>query len=289
MVNVLIIARLTLLEALRRRLLWALAGLTIVVVVLTGWGFALLTAHARERGVPPLELVVAVSQLLILVAFMFSFVLAMTAAFLGAPAIAADLESGVLQAIAARPIRRVEILVGKWLGLVVIVLGYAIAAGLLEVAAVDLVAGYLPPDPLSASLFLGGQAVVLLTIAMLLSTRLPTIAGGAVAVVLFGVSWISGVMGSIAGVLGLDALARTVEATRFVVPLDGLWKGAVYALEPPAFILLATSAGERTARVAANNPFYAAAPPAPAFMLYVGAWLAIVLALAAWSFARREI
>jgi len=288
-VNVLIIARLTLLEALRRRLLWALAGLTIVVVVLTGWGFALLTANARERAVPSLELVVAVSQLLILVAFMFSFVLAMTAAFLGAPAIAADLESGVLQSIAARPIRRVEILVGKWLGLVVIVLGYAVAAGLLEVASVAVVSGYLPPDPLSATLFLGGQAIVLLTIAMLLSTRLPTIAGGAVAVVLFGVSWISGVMGSIAGVLGLDALARTVEATRFVVPLDGLWKGAVYALEPPAFILLATSAGERAARVAANNPFYAAAPPAPVFLVYVGAWLALVLGLAAWSFARREI
>jgi ABC-type transport system involved in multi-copper enzyme maturation permease subunit len=288
-VNVLIVARLTLLEALRRRLFWALAGLTILVVVLTGWGFALLTANARERAVPALELVVAVSQLLILVAFMFSFVLAMTAAFLGAPAIAADLESGVLQSIAARPIRRVEILVGKWLGLVVIVLGYAVAAGLLEVAAVDLVTGYLPPNPLSAALFLGGQAIVLLTIAMLLSTRLPTIAGGAVGVVLFGMSWISGVMGSIAGVLGLDALARTVEATRFIVPLDGLWKGAVYALEPPAFILLATSAGERAARVAANNPFYAAAPPAPVFLLYVAVWLAIVLALAAWSFNRREI
>jgi ABC-type transport system involved in multi-copper enzyme maturation permease subunit len=288
-VNVLIVARLTLLEALRRRLFWALAGLTILVVVLTGWGFALLTANARERAVPALELVVAVSQLLILVAFMFSFVLAMTAAFLGAPAIAADLESGVLQSIAARPIRRVEILVGKWLGLVVIVLGYAVAAGLLEVAAVDLVTGYLPPDPLSAALFLGGQAIVLLTIAMLLSTRLPTIAGGAVGVVLFGMSWISGVMGSIAGVLGLDALARTVEATRFIVPLDGLWKGAVYALEPPAFILLATSAGERAARVAANNPFYAAAPPALVFLLYVAVWLAMVLALAAWSFNRREI
>ncbi len=287
--NILVIARLTLLEALRRRLLWALAVLTVAVVVLTGWGFALLTANARERAVPPLEFVVAVSQLLILVAFMFSFVLAMTAAFLGAPAIAADLESGVLQAVAARPIRRAEILIGKWLGLAIIVLGYAIAAGLLQVAVVGLVSGYLPPDPVRATLFLGGQAIVLLTIALLLSTRLPTIAGGAVAVVLFGVSWISGVMGGVAGVFGLDALARTVEASRFVVPLDGLWKGAVYALEPPAFILLATSAGERAARVAANNPFYASAPPSTGFLLYVGAWLVVVLALASWSFARREI
>jgi ABC-type transport system involved in multi-copper enzyme maturation permease subunit len=288
-VNVLIIARLTLLEAVRRRLLWALAVLTLAVVALTGWGFAVLVASARQEGVPSLELVVAISQLLILVAFMFSFVLAMTAAFLGAPAIAADLESGVLQAVAARPIRRAEILVGKWLGLAAIVLGYAMVAGLLELGAVGLVTGYLPPDPLGAGFFLGAQAIVLLTIAVLLSTRLPTIAGGAVAVVLFGVSWISGVIGSVAGILGLDTLALTLGASRFVVPLDGLWKGAVYALEPPAFIFLATSAGERAARVAANNPFYASSPPEPGYLLYVGIWLALVLGLAAWSFARREI
>ena len=40
---------------------------------------------------------------LILVAFMFSFVVAMTAAFLAAPAIAGDLESGVALAMLARP------------------------------------------------------------------------------------------------------------------------------------------------------------------------------------------
>jgi ABC-type transport system involved in multi-copper enzyme maturation permease subunit len=287
--NALVIARLTLLEALRRRILWALLGLTVAVVLLSASGFTALLGNARGHDVTELEIVVAVSQLLILVAFMFSFVLAMTAAFLGAPAIAADLESGVLQAIAARPIRRVDILVGKWLGLALIVLGYAVVAGLLEIAAVDVVTGYLPPDPLAATLYLAGQAIVLLTIAVLLSTRLTTIAGGAVAVVLFGASWISGVMASIAAFLDLDALAGTIQVARFIVPLDGLWKGAVYALEPPAFILFATSAGERAARVATNNPFYASAPPDPAYLAYVAIWLVVMLALATWSFVGREI
>ena len=38
--SIFIVARLTLREALRRRLLWALAGLTVPIVVLTWWGFA---------------------------------------------------------------------------------------------------------------------------------------------------------------------------------------------------------------------------------------------------------
>ena len=79
---------------------------------------------AREGGdANELEIQVGVSQVLILVAFMFSFVLAMTAAFLGAPAIAADLESGVAHAMLARPIRRADLVVGRWIGLVAIVVG----------------------------------------------------------------------------------------------------------------------------------------------------------------------
>ena len=286
--NILIIARLTLLEALRRRLLWALITLTIVVMVLTGWGFTLLVDNARSRGVPELDLIVGVSQVLILVAFMFSFVLAMTAAFLGAPAIAADLDSGVLLVLAARPIRRSDILLGKWHGLAVIAVGYAMASGLLEIAVVRVITGYSPPDGTGASLFLGAHALVLLTLAILLSTRLPSIAGGAVAVVLFGLSWLAGVLANIAAVLGLDSLADTAQAARYLIPLDGLWRGTVFALEPQV-VRSVSSGASRAARLAANNPFFSATGPDAPFLAFVALWLALVLGLAIVSFRRREI
>lgn len=287
--NVLVIGRLTLLEALRRRILRALLALTVVVVVLTGWGFGAIIGNAREHAVPDIEILAGTSQQLILVAFMFSFVLVMTAAFLGSPAIAADLELGVLLAIAARPIRRAEILVGKWLGLAVIVLAYAVGAGLLEIGAAKLMTDYSPPDGLGASLYLGAQATVLLTIAMLLSTRLPPIAGGAVAVVLYGLSWIAGVLVNVAQFLQLDALAKTLDLARYLVPLDGLWRGTVFALEPQAIVLAASSAGGRASRIVTNSPFYAASGPPPGFMVFVVLWTAVVLALAVASFRRREI
>ena len=106
-----------------------------------------------------LEIAVGVSQVLILVAFMFSFVLAMTAAFLGAPSIAADLESGVAHAMLARPIRRADLLIGRWLGLAAVIAAYAAASGLLEVAAVRFVSGYAPPQPMLAVGFLTAQGV----------------------------------------------------------------------------------------------------------------------------------
>jgi ABC-type transport system involved in multi-copper enzyme maturation permease subunit len=283
------IARLTVLEAFRRRILRALLILTVVVVGLTGAGFALLVGNARAEGLPEVEIIVGTSQVLILVAFMFSFVLAMTAAFLAAPAIAGDLESGVLLSIAARPIRRGEIVLGKWLGLVVIVVGYALLASLLEEGVAWLMTGYLPPEPVAAALHLAAQAVVLLTISLLMSTRLPTIASGSVAVVLFGLSWAAGVLGNVAAVLGLNTLVFVTNVCRILLPLDGLWRGTVYALEPPAIILLASNSGRAAGRLVAGNPFFASSGPGLAYIGWVAIVVAFVLGLTIVSFSRREI
>ena len=77
--TILTIARLTVAEARRRRILWVLLALTLVSVALTTWGVERLVTFARDDGTGELEIQVGISQVLILVAFMFSFVLAMTA------------------------------------------------------------------------------------------------------------------------------------------------------------------------------------------------------------------
>jgi ABC-2 type transport system permease protein len=283
---ILIIARLTVAETARRRILAVLFALTVVSVALTTWGVERLVTLARNGGTPDLEIVLGVSQVQILVAFMFSFVLAMTAAFLGAPAIAADLESGVAHAMLARPIRRADLIVGRWLGLVVVIAAYAASSGLLEIAAVRLVSGYTPPAPLLAVGFLAAQAVVLLTIAMLLSTRLPAIAGGAICVVLFGLGWMAGVFAGIGRFFDAGPLVAAAEASRWILPSDGLWRGTIYSLEPPLVIAgVIRGAGPE----ADANPFFASAPPPATFLAWSVAWIAVVLALAVISLRRRDL
>jgi ABC-type transport system involved in multi-copper enzyme maturation permease subunit len=283
-----IIARLTVAEAARRRILWVLLGLTLASVLLTTWGVERLVSLAREGDSPAteIEIQVGVSQVLILVAFMFSFVLAMTAAFLGAPAIAGDLESGIAHAMLARPIRRADLVVGRWLGLVAIVIAYAALSGLLEMAAVRSVSGYLPPSPLLAVAFLSGQSTVLLTFAMLLSTRLPAIASGAVCVVLFGLGWMAGVFAGVARFFDAGPLVTVAEASRWLLPSDGLWRGTIYALEPA--VVIAGIVGVGGPRAAAN-PFFAMSPPPLEFVLWSVVWVAVVLGLAAVSLGRRDL
>ena len=286
MTAVLTIARLTVAEAARRRILWVLVGLTLVTVALTTWGMERLVSLARQGAATEVEIWVGVSQVLILVAFMFSFVLAMTAAFLGAPAIAADLESGVAHAILARPIRRSDLVLGRWLGLVVVVVAYATGSGLLEILCVSLVTGYAPPEPLLAVAFLSAQAVVLLTIALLFSTRLPAIAAGAICVVLFGLGWMAGVFAGIGRAFGAGPLATAAEASRWLLPTDGLWRGTIFGLEPPAVVLVALGRGGTVAQV---NPFFAAGPPSADFVVWSALWIAIVLALSIVSLTRRDL
>jgi ABC-type transport system involved in multi-copper enzyme maturation permease subunit len=281
-----IIAHLTVQEAARRRILWVLLGLTLVSVTLTTWGVERLVSLARADGANELEIQVGVSQVLILVAFMFSFVLAMTAAFLGAPAIAADLESGVAHAILARPIRRSDLVAGRWIGLAAIVVGYASASGLLEIATVRFVSGYTPPEPLLAVAFLSAQAVVLLTFAMLLSTRLPAIASGAVCVVLYGLGWMAGVFAGVGRFFDAGPLVDVAEASRWLLPSDGLWRGTIYSLEPPLVVLAAVGRGGPAADA---NPFFASAPPPTPFLAWSAIWIVLVLAGAAFSLNRRDL
>ena len=284
---ILTIARLTVAEAARRRILVVLLALTLVSVALTTLGVERLVTLGRASGdANELEIQVGVSQILILVAFMFSFVLAMTAAFLAAPSIAADLETGVAHALLARPIRRADYVIGRWIGLVVIVAAYAAGSGLLEIAAVRLVTGYAPPQPPMAVAFLSAQAIVLLTLALLCSTRLPAIAAGAICVVVYGLGWMAGVFAGIGRVFDAGPLVSVAEASRWLLPSDGLWRGTIYSLEPPAVVLVALGRGGPAADA---NPFFASTPPPLPFLAWSVAWVVLVLALTVISLDRRDL
>ena len=277
------IALLTIGEAARRRVLLVLAALAVVAVALTAWGVSALVEGAREDAIGELDIKFVVSQILIFIAFMFGFVLVMTAAFFGSPAIATDLESGIAQAMLARPLRRTHYLLGRWLGLAIVVVVYAAASGFLAIGAVALVSGYVPPDPILPVAYLAGQALILLTLTVALSTRLPPVAGGAIAVVAFGLAWMAGVLGKIGVAIGATGLASISEVFRYLLPSDAFWQGVVYGLEP-SFVLNAVE--DFTAR---NNPFFAAEGPSLAILAWSAIWVVLVLALAINQLRRREL
>src|SRR5260370_4719332 len=116
---VLVFARLTVQESSRRRLLLALVILTLLVVGFSAWGFNKITTVTRSDGtvLPAEQVALITSQLLIVVTFMYSGVLALSAAVVAGPLISSAVESGLLLAMLARPLRRSAVVIGTWVGL----------------------------------------------------------------------------------------------------------------------------------------------------------------------------
>ena len=287
---VLTIARLTLRETSRRKLLLAVAILTIVVAILSGWAFhRLLSLPCGDVNNPQpcsqaTDKVVA-ATLLILLMFMFSFVLALGAAFIAAPSIINEIESGVMLAMLPRPIRRSEVVLGKWLGLATLL---AVFAGLscgIEFVIMKIAVNYVPPHPVLAIVFVVVEAIVVLTLALAGSTRIPAMTGGIVVVVLFGMTWMAGIAGAVGATFHSPAIQNIGTVSSLILPTDGLWRAAIYALEPAAAIIVQADAG----RASSGNPFFVTNGPAPAYIVWSVAWIAVILGIAIWSFNRREL
>jgi ABC-type transport system involved in multi-copper enzyme maturation permease subunit len=284
---VFVIARLTVQETSRRRLILALVILTLIVVGFSAWGFQKITTVEGSNGQPLNHAAVqqVTSQLLIAITFMYSGVLALSAAVVAGPLISSEVESGLLLSILARPVRRSEVVIGKWLGLAILVAIYAGGSAFLEMAAVDWATGYVPPHPILLTLYVAAEGLVLLSLGLVLSTRLSGITGGVIALVAWLMGWIAGVVGNIGTALQNQSVEDIGIISRLILPTDGLWRGAVYAMEPDAVLALLRAAG--TAGRA--NPFAAVDPPPTAFLLWVVVWFGLMLGLAIWSFRTREI
>jgi ABC-type transport system involved in multi-copper enzyme maturation permease subunit len=277
------IAGLTLHEAFRRRVVWALLALTVVLLALSGWGFSKLIGLDTELGTMTSgEARLVASLLLNLIMFGFSLIAAIGTAFLAGPTLAGEVESGQALAILARPVRRSQVLLGKWLGLATFGCGYVILAGLAQILVVFAVVGYWPPAPAAGLALLAAETIVLLTLALLLSSVVSPMASGIVSVGLFGATWVAGVVGGLGGALGNEGVERIGTISRMILPTDGLWRGAMNGFQDPG-ALLQMGQGEQ------GFPFLADSALTPAYLVWAVVWIAVVWGLTALSFSRRDI
>lgn len=281
--TVLTIAALTLREAARRRVLFALAVLTVLLLGVSAWGLSRLADESGAGTLTTGETRLTASILLNLVMFGFSLIAALGTAFLAGPTLAGETESGIALSVLARPIRRSAFLLGKWLGLVAFGTGFIVVAGLAECLVVRWTMDYWPPDPAAALALLAAQTTVLLTLAVLLSTAVSPMASGVVAVGLFGAAWIAGVVGGIGASLDNDAVVRVGTISRMLLPTDGLWRGAMHAFQDPSAIV--EFGGDEVKAF----PFLGVASLTVAYLAWAAVWVAMVWGLSAVSFVRRDL
>jgi Cu-processing system permease protein len=293
-VNVLVVARWTVLEARRRRLLLAGAVLSVAFVVLFALAFTLLY-HSQRRGLlngeaqatgpggvlaPREELLVVSTILVVLGLYGVQFLAALLALFLGVASVSPEVDSGALHAVLARPLSRLEYLLGRFLALAGMLAAYVVVMSGALLLTARIVAGYRAGDTARV------VGLMILEVLLLGSTVLPTLANGVVMVALFGLAWLGGIIEFIGTVPpGNDLMANLGTAVSLLLPADAAWRGASYHLMPPSLLI----AGSFVSQGDPGLPFASTSPMAPAMLGWALAYPAACIGLAVAAFRRRDL
>ena len=296
--NLLVVARWTLLEARRRRLLAAGVALSVAFVVLFAVAFALLyrsqqrdLLSAQAQGAPGgfdarTELLFLSTALVVLGLYGVQFLAVLLGLFLGVASVSPEIDSGALHAVLARPLSRLEYLLGRFLALAGLLTAYVVVMSGALLLTARVVAGYQPGDPAKVVGLMVLQVCILLAVSLLGSTVLPTLANGVVMLALFGLAWLGGIIGFIGTIPpGNELMANLGTAVGLLLPADAVWRGASFHVLPTSLLAAQSFAGGPEFEL----PFASTTPIAPAMLTWAVAYPVACLALALAAFRRRDL
>jgi ABC-type transport system involved in multi-copper enzyme maturation permease subunit len=220
------IAKLTLQEMLRKRIFLVALVLTSLFLVVYGLGIHLVFRESEFSLA--METIVS-TQLLSAGLFMASFIVAFLVIFTAVGTVSSELENGTLQTIIVKPLKRWKIIVGKYIGI-----GLVIAVYCLLVFAVIMLLNRNISIPLANQVKGAGifclQGLVLLSLVILGSTLFSTLNNGIIMVVLYGIGMIGGVLEQVGSFTGKEQLINIGIITSLMMPLDALYRKMLFTL-----------------------------------------------------------
>jgi len=288
--NTLTIAKLTFREAARRRILLAGLVLGLLFLAIYGLGFHFIIQEAgREADLElggELRKTILVNQIsnFLMMAGMYvvNMLTAMMTVLTSVDTLSGEISSGTVHTLLSKPVRRWEIVAGKWLGFAGMLVLYLLLMGGGVMVIVYLRAGYAAPNPISALALLALSAFILLSVSLLGGASLSTLANGVLVFGLFGVAFIGGWIEQISAFLPDQAASRTAMnigvITSLIMPSDSLWKSAAHALQSP--LISATGF---------DTPFSSSSYPSTIMLVYSGLYLLVAFMLAIRRFSRRDL
>jgi Cu-processing system permease protein len=282
--HALTIARFTIQEAVSRKLVLSAAILSLAFLALYGFGISLLYNMAppfRGRSVNPSEVAVASTMMTVMGLYAVHFLSSFVALFLTVGAISSEVDSGTLHAVLARPIRRADVVVGRWLAYSGLIGIYVVAMAGAILGMAWIASGYEAFDTVRTLGLMVLGALVLLTVSLFGSTIFSTLANGVIAFSLFGLAWLGGLIEFIGNIVQNDAMLNLGILMSLFVPSDAIWKAASFYAQSPLFLAIGGTRGQ--------FPFIGSVPPTVPLVIWVLAYPALFLALAIRAFSRRDL
>lgn len=274
------IARLTFREAVRRKIVVAALILGIAFLLLYDLGVYFILAEMAREGdaVPPQRFQSQALNFLELAGmYVVNFLAVAIAALITADSLAGEIQSGTIQAVMTKPIRRSEVVAGKWLGHAVLLMLYLLMLGGGVILSVWIISGYAPPNWFSGLAIIYFNGLIILSLTLALSSSMSTMATGGAVFGAYGVAFIGGWVERIGTILNNQTAINLGIFSSLLVPSEALWNKASSLMTSPLMLMTGVT------------PFTSGSEPSTIMLVYAVLYLVAMFAIAVRQFGKRDL
>lgn len=263
-----IMAGVTFREASRKKILWMalLAGLAFLVLFATGLHFQLENfAHRHVRSFIREQ---AFNVMLMMGLYAIDLLVVVMTILLSVDTLSGEIASGTIQAIATKPVRRSELLLGKWFGFAAMLTLYValMVFGTNELS--RSMTGMGARHLLDGFGLIWMESILLLSFTLFLGTWFSTLTNGVIALGLHGLAFLGGWIEQAGALTHTQKAIDVGVIASIIMPSESLWRRAAFEMQSP----LATAIN--------FSPFSGASVPSPAMIVYAAAYTLLFLLLA---------
>jgi ABC-type transport system involved in multi-copper enzyme maturation permease subunit len=273
-------AWLTIHEARRRRIVQAALLLGVLFLALFGAGLHLIIQDQSSQATgttSSLERSVTENLLTMAGLYVVHFLAIMLAIVATVDAISGEIASHTIQTLTTKPLARWQVVAGKWLGDVVMLVLYT---GLLSIGVVvegSLIAGYVPPNVVPGVALLLLEVVTVVSLSLAFGVFFSTLTNGIILFMLYGLAFIGSWIEQIGSLFSSAATGQIGVVSSLMLPVEALWRLAANLMQPPAFATFGIS------------PFSLGAVPSVAMVFYAAGYSLVLLFVAMRAFDARDL
>ena len=272
-----IMAGITFREAARRRILWTALAAAAILLAIFAIALRLQVLEFQGRPMSPFVRYQVESGMLMIGLYTCDLLAVVMTILTSIDTIAGEITSGTIQAIATKPIARWQILSGKFVGFVAMIVAFVALTFGGTIAVAFAATGVLPEHPIRGFLLITSECVLVLTVSFYLGTRFTTLTVGVLALGLQAVAFMGGWLEQVSGFSQSEHIVTLGVITSLVMPSESLWRRAAFEMQTPLAGSLSFS------------PFANVSIPSNTALAYAVFFAACVLAAAFWRLARRDL
>jgi Cu-processing system permease protein len=283
MKNIWVLARMTFREATRRRIVLTGLVLGLCFLIIFSIGFHMISAAAYSSAAQAGETAARLIQteginvLLLAGLYAVAFLSLAMGALLGADTLAGEINSGTIQTVVTKPVRRSDVVFGKWLGFAGLLALYVLLMAGGTVLSVWVQAGYTPHHLPFGLALIYLEALLIMTVSLTLSSALPGLATGGVVFGLYGLAFIGGWIEQFGSLLHNATAVKVGIVTSLIITSEALWRRASFEMQTPLSGALGMS------------PFGAISVPSGLMIGYAVLYLLVALWVAVNIFQNRDL